>query len=345
MGRSRLFAVRHCALIASMAVLLASCGGGDEPPAAASASASGRESPQGFFPGGSIPSDAHLKGMWSPVYTWPLIPVHAVLMPDGRVMTYGTTSAGMQTGYFSYDIWDGAGAPNVGHDTLHNTTGTDIFCSSQLMLPQRGSVFLAGGDNWTGTATTNTGNNNTNILDPGTNALSRGLNMNRARWYSTSTTLINGEIYIQGGSGGTDRPEIRAPRRHVPAALAPTPARCDFKYPRNFVAPDGRVFGFDMRRPHVLRRHRGQPARSRCGPVRLGATRGGESSAAMFRPGRILQFGGNSERRDRHRHHGRRRRSSRTTQSLSSQRRLVTATHPGRRQGAGHRRQPASGTS
>ena len=24
--------------------------------------------------------------------------------------------------------------------------------------------------------------------------------MNRARWYSTSTTLLNGEIYIQGGS-------------------------------------------------------------------------------------------------------------------------------------------------
>ena len=33
--------------------------------------------------------------------------------------------------------------------------------------------------------------------------------MNRARWYSTSITLINGETYIQGGSGGADRPEIR----------------------------------------------------------------------------------------------------------------------------------------
>ena len=33
--------------------------------------------------------------------------------------------------------------------------------------------------------------------------------MKRARWYSTSITLINGETYIQGGSGGDDRPEIR----------------------------------------------------------------------------------------------------------------------------------------
>ena len=33
--------------------------------------------------------------------------------------------------------------------------------------------------------------------------------MNRARWYSSSTVLVNGEIYIQGGNGGGDRPEVR----------------------------------------------------------------------------------------------------------------------------------------
>ncbi len=30
---------------------------------------------------------------------------------------------------------------------------------------QRGQVFIAGGDNWTGTGTTNTGNNNSNLFD------------------------------------------------------------------------------------------------------------------------------------------------------------------------------------
>ena len=34
--------------------------------------------------------------------------------------------------------------------------------------------------------------------------------MKRARWYSSSTTLLNGEVYIQGGTGGTDHPEIRS---------------------------------------------------------------------------------------------------------------------------------------
>jgi hypothetical protein len=32
---------------------------------------------------GPIPADAHLKGMWSPVTPWPVIGIHAVLLPPG----------------------------------------------------------------------------------------------------------------------------------------------------------------------------------------------------------------------------------------------------------------------
>ena len=35
-------------------------------------------------------------------------------------------------------------------------------------------MFVAGGDNWTGTATTNTGNNNSNLFNYGANTLARG---------------------------------------------------------------------------------------------------------------------------------------------------------------------------
>src|SRR4030095_13036477 len=102
---------------------------------------------------------------------WPLIAVHAVLMPDGRVLTYGSDADGKQTGNFIYDVWDPEGGLNAGHLTLPNGTGTDIFCSSQLVLPQGGAVFVAGGDNWTGTNTTNTGNNNSNLFDYNENTL------------------------------------------------------------------------------------------------------------------------------------------------------------------------------
>src|SRR3954451_19271919 len=141
---------------------------------------------------------------------WPLIPIHAVLLPDGRVLTYGTDGSGKQTGYFIYDVWDPrAGLGSDAHLTLPNSTQTDVFCDAQIVLPQSGKVLLAGGDNWTGTRTTNTANNNSDIFDPRQNTLTRSGTMSRPRWYASPTTLPDRRTYIQGGSGGGDHPEVR----------------------------------------------------------------------------------------------------------------------------------------
>ena len=52
---------------------------------------------------------------------WPLIPIHAALTPDGRVLTYGTDGAGTTTtGYFIYDVWDPSAGLSKGHITLEN---------------------------------------------------------------------------------------------------------------------------------------------------------------------------------------------------------------------------------
>ena len=45
-------------------------------------------------------------GVWSTLRSWPLIAVHTVMTPDGRVLTYGTKADGSQTGLFIYDVWD-----------------------------------------------------------------------------------------------------------------------------------------------------------------------------------------------------------------------------------------------
>ena len=94
-------------------------------------------------------------------------------------------------------------------------------------------------------------------------------------------------------------------------------------FPRNFVAPDGRVFGFDSNGRMYYVDTSGSGSAT-LGSQFTGPT-GSDSSAAMFRPGRILQFGGNAN-------------TARViditsgtpvvtnTGSLSSQRRLVTAT-------------------
>ncbi len=231
-------------------------------------------------------------GTWSSVNPWPLIPVHMVLMPDGRVLSFGTKADGKQTGYFIYDVWDPAAGLDSGHTTLANNTGTDIFCSSALVLPQGGNVFIAGGDNWTGTGTTNTGNNNSNLFDYTSNSLTRQNNMNRARWYSSSIVLLNGEVYTQGGSGGTDYPEIRAADGTFRLLTGAGTGSFDFMYPRNFIAPDGRVFGYDSNGKMYYVNAAGLGSVSTAGTF-SGPT-GSDASAAMFRPGRILQFGGNS---------------------------------------------------
>lgn len=286
--------------------LLGACGGGvgpDAPPAVGPSDAGAAHDKTGrirasnttrILEGQSLPADAHLRGMWSPVFSWPLIPVHAVLTVDGRVLTYGTDGSGKQTGYFIYSVWDPAlGFGADAHMVLPNTTNTDLFCGSQVLLPQGDAVFLAGGDNWTGTGTTNTGNNNTNLFSLSDASLARGANMNRARWYSTATVLLNGEIFIQGGTGGTDFPEIRGVDGSFRLLTGASTSGLDYMYPRNFIAPDGRVFGYDSAGRMYYIDTNGNGSRTNVGQF-ASAYRGNDASAAMFRPGRILQFGGNS---------------------------------------------------
>jgi Domain of unknown function (DUF1929) len=250
-------------------------------------------------PIGPIPLDAHLKGMWSPVAPWPLIALHAVLLPEGRVLTYGTNANGQATGYFIYDVWDpAAGLGGDAHLTLPNGTGTDLFCNSQLVLPHSGAgVLLAGGDNWGGTSRTNTGNNNSAIFDPSTNSLARSNNMNRARWYSTATTLPNGETYIQGGKdGGADRPEIRSASGAFRLLSNADTSALDYSYPRNFVAPDGRVFGYDGKGKMYYVDPSGLGSVTISGLMPGAPPWPRHSSAAMFQPGRILHYGDDSNR-------------------------------------------------
>jgi YVTN family beta-propeller protein len=326
MNPSHLRAVKRLFCLSAIGLLL-SCGGGGEDPASTPKPAAAEERAKAkavFTPTDPIPADANLKGMWSQVAGWPLIAVHAVLMPDGRVLSYGTDGTGKQTGNFIYDVWDPEGGLNGGHLTLANTTATDIFCSSQLVLPDGSGVFIAGGDNWTGTGTANTGNNNSNLFGIGANTLARGNNMNRARWYSSSTMLLNGETYVQGGSGGTDFPEIRGSDGAFRLLSGAATGSFDFMYPRNFIAPDGRVFGYDSAGRMYYVNTAGTGSVTPMGQFASAYT-GSDASAAMFRPGRILQFGGNSNGAIVIDIRG----GAPTvtpTASMSSQRRLVTGT-------------------
>ncbi|MGJ7521504.1 galactose oxidase-like domain-containing protein [Variovorax sp. LT1P1] len=142
--------------------------------------------------------EAGTKGLWSAPETWPINAIHAVLTPDGKVMTYGTSPSGVQGAPLYYDVWNPV---TKAHALLQQTTGTDLFCNAQLVLPVSGQVLLAGGDTRGQNAgKANTGVTDVNLFDPVAQSLkASGTPMNYARWYDTLTTLPDGRVFVLAG--------------------------------------------------------------------------------------------------------------------------------------------------
>ena len=241
-------------------------------------------------------SDAHRAGAWSAVQRWPLSAIHAMILPNGKVLTYGTNRNGRPSYGFTYDVWD----PRTGnHTTLPVRTATNLFCSAQTVLPWSGEVLLTGGDeNGLPGGGFNDAVNDVNLFDPADNTLRRlGSSTAQARWYPTTTTLPNGEVLVHGGRDDQPKmkpsllPEVYGPdgwRRLTGAASAQVYGSGRWWYPRSWVAPNGKVF-------IVTKGDRGMWMLDTAGrgSVRRVGTYPGPSTnnttpAAMFDEGRIL---------------------------------------------------------
>lgn len=148
--------------------------------------------------------NAKARGVFGPAVPWTLIPLHAALLPDGRVMSYGTTVTGVQSGEFNYDVWDPTlGTEAASHTLLPNTTGTDLFCSAQSILTGSGNVLLTGGDRKVG-GVRNFSSADANIFYPKktpqeTDSIAPIQSMLYPRWYPTIVPLPNGERLVAGG--------------------------------------------------------------------------------------------------------------------------------------------------
>ncbi|MGH8080173.1 MAG: galactose oxidase-like domain-containing protein, partial [Lysobacter sp.] len=247
----------------------------------------------------SIPETGDpVKGSYSPLLSWPLIGIHSVLLPDGRVLTYGTDSRGIQTGKFIYDIWDPLfGTGTDSHTTLPNQTSVDLFCSAQLVLPSSGDVQIFGGDITSAAGqSTNNPNADVTLYRFADNSLTRTASLQRKRWYATATTMPNGEIYLQGGMGGDDFPEVRATNGTYRLLSGVGTKSLDWWYPHNFVGPDGNVFGLVGQSMYRVRPLASGSMES-LGRF-TGSAIGHGSSAVMFAPSRILQLGGGTDTRN-----------------------------------------------
>ena len=213
-------------------------------------------------------SNAHQVGKFGPLHDWPIIPIGMMLMPDGRILAYGTDTTGAQIGNLLYVIWDPSlGIGTNAFETLPNITHTDIYCAGQALIPDTGRGLFLGGEAIVNTKK-NYSHNNVNIFDPSTDTLThQSQSMTFKRWYATAVTLPNGEHVVLGGRSsrkfsGTSTlpptvatysptPEVRAENgrwRSLNTATSDTAYGVlggngfAWFYPRAWVNPQGSVF-------------------------------------------------------------------------------------------------------
>lgn len=266
-----------------------------------------------------IPADAPQVGMWGPVQPWPLVPIHAALMPNGKIVTYGTPQGlGVQDGR-TYDVWDPSQGFGAGHAVLPGLTTVNAFCSAQALRTD-GTLMTSGG----------IFNNNQDKGSAVINAAATGvsaLNANMAddRYYASMITQADGSQIILGGDypyaeGWTDpaasinngwntgmTPEVYKPASGWTSLLGATsrdafgPDNSRYWYPRAWVAPNGKIFGISSDTVWFLDSSGSGNltfSRFKTGPRNVSSASapntGPGSTAAMYDRGKILQVGGNS---------------------------------------------------
>lgn len=142
--------------------------------------------------------DPSIIGQWSAVMDWPVVAIHASLLPNGKLLTWDATpddfdgdphlndSSTMRT-----DLWDPA--TNV-HLSYNPDTNSDMFCSGHAHLAD-GSLFVAGGDIADAQPI-----DKTNIFSWQDNRWSSASSMSYSRWYPSVAAMPNEEMLVIGGS-------------------------------------------------------------------------------------------------------------------------------------------------
>ena len=218
------------------------------------------------------PPSPQQVGQWSHTWGAPIVQLHLHLLLSGKVLSWGHAG--------TPQVWD----PVSGVFTAVPSPSL-LFCAGHDWLPD-GRLFVAGGH-----ITDLHGLPNANIFDPATNSWQAVAPMSHGRWYPTNTTLPDGEILTLAGTDENDStvllPEVwnGSAWRQLTTASWWLPY-----YPRDFVAPDGRVFvaGEDQQSLWLDVSGTGQWS---LGPMRQFGNRS-YGSAVMYAPGRILYVGG-----------------------------------------------------
>ena len=127
-------------------------------------------------------------GQWAPPQEWPVIGIHAAMLPSGKVLhySYPTSSQGSTA-----RLW----SPGTGLFTPANFPFSNIFCSGLSMLPN-GFFYETGG---TLPGCDFRGMSVTNAFNPFTESWTYIATMADGRWYPTNILLGDGSTIILSG--------------------------------------------------------------------------------------------------------------------------------------------------
>jgi hypothetical protein len=243
------------------------------------------------------PATANVTGWFSAPVPWPVEPIHMALLPDGRVMNFGTATTGQVGASLVYDIWTPSlGTGTDAHMMLPNTTATNLFCGSQVLIPATGELTIVGGSLVQGQPVHYYGINNVTAFQPSTNTISAAAPMVYARWYPSMVSLPNGKLFVAGGTSSSATGAIATPELFDPvngwvalnnATSTPAFATGDnWSYPRIFLEPSGNLIDLAVVGGLFAIDPTGSAPTA---PVKSALTQGrGSMPAAMFAPGKIL---------------------------------------------------------
>jgi hypothetical protein len=217
------------------------------------------------------------SGAWSAPFAWPVVGIHASVLPNGKVLTFGRAG-------HNPALWDPATPTAFGS----TTRPADFFCSGHVLLPD-GRLFVAGGH----AGADNFGIKTTYYYDFATNTWTRGNDMQNGRWYPTTTVLPNGEVLtISGGDTAGVMNTLPEVWQTDGTWRALTGAQINIAYySMMFVMPDGRVFAAGPAQGTRFFTTAGT------GTLTVGPTshfgQRDYGSAVMYDAGKILIVGGN----------------------------------------------------
>ena len=188
------------------------------------------------------------RGQWGPVFQLPNTAVHAHVLPNGLLLTWGRRDKPDQ----SLDVhectpflWDPSTsqvATTPQPMLKDGKTKINLFCSGHTFLPD-GRLLVAGGH-----FADSKGLDQATLYDPASNAWTPTALMNHGRWYPTATTLPDGSVLVLSGSFAQDNqtPNNRVPQVWIDGtwtSIASLPDGGTFDlYPRMHVTSKGLLF-------------------------------------------------------------------------------------------------------